>query len=768
MEHDMKTIRHLSWIIGLMLAVSFTLTAQNEETIALNTGWRFTPGDNPLYASATFDDGHWKPVLVNRIWEEQGYDTLDGFGWYRVKFLLPSRLRSAAYLKDSLRVFLGKINNFDQAFLNGSLFGINGATVPATASVDSAFMKADVGMWNVARRYIISADDARIRWDQENVIAVRVFDQGGQGGMWSGDQEVGMLTLREYLKIEAVQKPFDFTDDQLSKKFLLRNTSSQLTLSGNFSIDVRKKLTGEQLSLTTQLVTLVPGASQEITLTLSKGTQAMKVAYGFEFFPTHDRMTLTEEAPYILTPPGTAMPRLNGPMLYGARPGRPFLFGVPVSGVRPITVSAKGLPEGLILDGASGVISGIAPPRGEYNIHLTASNALGTATRDLTIVIGDKLALTPPMGWNSWNCWGTVVDQEKVLASARAFTTKGLADHGWSYINIDDGWEIKGDSPEPKRDSVGRIRVNEKFPSMRLLGDSIHVRGLKFGIYSSPGPQTCAGYTGTRDHELDDAHSYAEWGVDYLKYDWCSYDKFAKDTSRAELQKPYRAMRDALNKVPRDIVYSLCQYGMGNVWEWGAEVGGNSWRTTGDITDTWASMSGIGFSQVTNGPFAGPGHWNDPDMLVVGWVGWGPSLHPTNLTPDEQYTHISLWCLLSSPLLIGCDLERLDPFTLNLLTNDEVLAVNQDPLGRQAHPVVKTPTTQVWVKDLYDGGKAVGFFSLGDKTEEVELDLHTIGLGRNVRVRDLWRQVELGGIRGKLVSRVGSHGVMLFRITPVP
>ena len=198
---------------------------------------------------------------------------------------------------------------------------------------------------------------------------------------------------------------------------------------------------------------------------------------------------------------------------------------------------------------------------------------------------------------------------------------------------------------------------------MKSLSNYVHSKGLKLGIYSGPGPLTCAGFTASYQYEQQDAQRYADWGIDYLKYDWCSYGNVAKDQSLPELKKPYLVMRAALDKVSRDIVYSLCQYGMGNVWEWGTEVGGNCWRTTGDITDTWTSMSKIGFNQAGHEKYAGAGHWNDPDMLVVGLVGWGPQLHPTHLTPDEQYTHISLWSLLSAPLLIGCDLSKLDDFT---------------------------------------------------------------------------------------------------------
>ncbi|MCX6566637.1 MAG: glycoside hydrolase family 27 protein, partial [Candidatus Aminicenantes bacterium] len=390
--------------------------------------------------------------------------------------------------------------------------------------------------------------------------------------------------------------------------------------------------------------------------------------------------------------------------------------------------------------------------------------AAGEDRRVLEIVIGPKIALTPPLGWNSWNVWGASVDAKKVKESAGVFVEKGLRDHGWSYINIDDGWEIKGDDPRPKRDPAGKILTNEKFPEMRGLGDAIHALGLKFGIYSSPGPLTCAGYTGSHQHEAQDAASYAEWGVDYLKYDWCSYDGIAAGRSLYELKKPYRLMQKSLASVGRDIVFSLCQYGMGNVWEWGEEVGGNSWRTTGDITDAWESVRDIGFAQVENAKYAGPGHWNDPDMLVVGWVGWGPNLHPTRLTPDEQYTHISLWCLLSSPLLIGCDLTRLDAFTLNLLTNDEVLAVNQDPLGRQAVPVLKSGDIQVWVKQLEDGSRAVGIFNLADKAASYTLEYKKVGLRGIIFARDLWRQKDAMAESEKIDVRIPGHGVVLLKL----
>jgi alpha-galactosidase len=291
---------------------------------------------------------------------------------------------------------------------------------------------------------------------------------------------------------------------------------------------------------------------------------------------------------------------------------------------------------------------------------------------------------------------------------------------------------------------------------------------MKAGLYSSPGPWTCGGCVASWQHEELDAQSYAQWGFDYLKYDWCSYGEIVRgDNSLPTLQKPYKVMRTALDKQNRDILFSFCQYGMGNVWEWGAEVGGNSWRTTGDINDSWSSMAGIGFRQNGHEKFAGPGHFNDPDMLVVGKVGWGPSLHPTRLTPNEQYTHISLWCLLASPLLIGCDMTQLDDFTLSLLTNDEVLEVNQDPLGHQAARVMQTGQLEVWAKDMEDGSKAVGLFNRGYSEASVTANWADLGLTGKQKVRDLWRQKDLGEFTGSFTASIPRHGAMLVRIWPV-
>ena len=493
---------------------------------------------------------------------------------------------------------------------------------------------------------------------------------------------------------------------------------------------------------------------------------------------------LAPVAPYILTPAAPATPRINGANVFGVRPGSPFLFTIPATGERPITFSAKNLPGGLKLDSKTGRITGALKTKGEFIVTLRAENSSGTAEKKFRIVVGDQIALTPPMGWNSWNCFAGAVSADRVKRAADAMIKSGLVNHGWTFINIDDFWENHRDSKDPTlrgefRDAKGFIVPNSRFPDMKGLADYVHGLGLKIGLYSSPGPWTCGGCAASWQHEEQDAQTYAKWGFDYLKYDWCSYgeiasggDPTAKDiplwgktaTNDAGAIYPYKVMGNFLRQQNRDIVFSLCQYGMADVWKWGGSVIGNCWRTTGDITDTWRSMSGIGFKQDKAAPYAKPGNWNDPDMLIVGEVGWGKT-HPTHLTPDEQYTHISLWCLLSAPLLIGCDMEKFDDFTLSLLSNDEVLAVDQDSLGRQAMCISTNGNLRVFAKDLADGSKAVGLFNLGGTPATVVANWENLKLSGAQTVRDLWRQKDLGRFEKEFSTTVAPHGVALVKIS---
>jgi alpha-galactosidase len=479
-----------------------------------------------------------------------------------------------------------------------------------------------------------------------------------------------------------------------------------------------------------------------------------------------------KEDAVILTPPSAPQPRINSPKTMGVRPGHELLYTVAATGDRPMTFAAENLPKGLQLDPQSGRITGTLTDPGSNVVTLHAKNALGDATRTLKIVCGPQIGLTPALGWNSWNCFASAVTADKVKAAADAMVSSGLINHGWTYINIDDFWEVNRNTQDPtlkgpQRDTNGYIIPNPRFPDMKGLAEYVHAKGLRIGLYSSPGPWTCGGCVASWQHEEQDAQSYGQWGFDYLKYDWCSYGQIARNPTLPDRQKPYSVMRAALDKVNRDILFSFCQYGDGEVWKWGAQIGGNSWRTTGDINDSWNSMAGIGFRQNGHEQYAGPGHFNDPDMLVVGKVGWGPSLHATHLTPNEQYTHISLWCLLTSPLLIGCDMTQLDDFTKNLLSNDEVLEVDQDPLGHQAARITKDGDLEVWAKDMEDGSKAVGLFNRGYAATPVTIKWSDLGLTGQQKVRDLWRQQDLGTFPDAFTSPVPRHGVVLVRIWPV-
>lgn len=451
---------------------------------------------------------------------------------------------------------------------------------------------------------------------------------------------------------------------------------------------------------------------------------------------------------------------INGPRIVGTTPGRDFLFLIPATGEGPLTYSAENLPAGLSLDSKTGIISGSLKSAGTYQVNLTVKGPKGTAKRKLTIVGGDhKLALTPPMGWNSWNVWAGAIDDAKVRQAADWMVKSGLAAHGYQYINIDDCWE-------GSRDANGEITTNEKFPDMKALADYVHSKGLKLGIYSSPGTKTCAGFEGSYQHEAQDAKTYAKWGIDYIKYDWCSYYWIAKEQgdTLAVQKKPYQVMRSALDQCNRDIVYSLCQYGMGDVWKWGEEIGGNCWRTTGDIGDVWSSMSGIGFAEDGHEKYAGPGHWNDPDMLVVGTLGWGSNPRPCNLTKNEQITHITLWSLISAPMLLGCDLSQFDQFTSDLMSNDEVIAVNQDPLGKPAGRCVKDGSIEIWARPLSDGTMAVGIFNRGYRMVNATAKWSDLGLAGAQPVRDLWQKKDLGDAKDAFTAKIPGHGALLIKV----
>jgi len=489
---------------------------------------------------------------------------------------------------------------------------------------------------------------------------------------------------------------------------------------------------------------------------------------------------------FILTPKLSPSPRINGAKVFGVRPGHPFLFTIPVTGERPITFSAEGLPAGLQLNKENGRISGSVTNPGTYIVKLKATNKSGSNEREFRIHVGDRIALTPPMGWNSYNVFGIRnVNQKAIETNAKAIVASGLIDHGWTYVNVDGGWQgytrggqFNGINPDTSR-----------FPDIKGLINSVHDLGLKFGIYhmayknsydrrmgaSSDDPSgkfiryenaTEGRQVGKYLFHWNDAQQFANWEVDYLKYDW-----WIRDLTLA------REMSDALKSVNRDIVYSVCngagftegyllKYPEAKDHATGLSYISNLWRSGEDTENSWKSVVENGFTQSPWKDLTGPGHWNDPDMLLIGWTGWGnPKM--TSLTPDEQYSHISLWCLLAAPLMLGCDLTKLDDFTLNLITNDEVIEVDQDPLGKMGEQIQLGPYTIALVKELEDGSKAVGFFNMSTVKEKYNFSLSDIGIQGKQVIRDLWRQKDLGEFDKVFSSEINPHGVVLVKMMPV-
>lgn len=471
----------------------------------------------------------------------------------------------------------------------------------------------------------------------------------------------------------------------------------------------------------------------------------------------------------VLTPrPGPA-PKINGPKVYGCRPGHPFLYRVPCTGERPMRFSAANLPSSLRLDPSTGIITGGAPgSRGEYRVMLEAKNGRGADRRPFRIVAGDTLALTPPMGWNHWYTHYHNITDGIVRQAADAMIASGMADFGYQYVNIDDCWMVKPDGA-PHRGPDGALLPNEHFPDMKALTAHIHAKGLKAGLYTSPGPLTCAKYAGSYEHEEIDARRFAEWGFDFLKYDWCSYGKIAADQSLEERRKPYAKMGAILQRLDRDIVFNLCQYGMSDVWKWGGEVGGHAWRTTGDVgLEKAARLPGfyrVGLRNAQLYEFAGPGRWNDPDYLIIGYAGDARNRaappKPTSLTADEQYSYMSMWSLMAAPLFFSGEMTKLEAFTLNVLCNAEVIDVNQDVLGKQARIVRQSEEDLVLAKPLEDGSLAVGLFNLADTERAIRITAQELEWKGRFRVRDLWRQKNVGVFTGGYAATVAPHGVML-------
>ena len=479
----------------------------------------------------------------------------------------------------------------------------------------------------------------------------------------------------------------------------------------------------------------------------------------------------------LALPAPATKPEIHGASVVGMSPKRPFLYRVPATGKAPLTFGASGLPPGLTLDKKSGIIVGSVGKSGTYLVTLTVTNAAGSATRALTIDCGaNKIGLTPPLGWSAWSLYGDSVDFAKVKLQADWLIKSGLAAHGFQYILLDDSWQGRRDS------RTGEMTANARMRDIKALADYLHARGLKLGIYSSPNAETSGGYTGSEGHETQDAKTFASWGVDYLKYDWTDNSRGKFAVPAETVTAAFAKMRTALDTTDHDIFYALTPYGFGGVQEWGASpTRANSWWINTQVIESWESVSRNGSNLITGfAQPAGPGHWNDAGWLLLGKVG-SATLNPhfTKLTVEEQKTQLSLWTLAAAPLILSCDLTQLDPnrvypITTALLTNDEVLAVQQDTLGTPAERVATGNRTEVWARPLADGTVAVGLFNKGDATQTVTVNFSDLpqtvtgtALAGSQPVRDVWQRTDKGRAEGKFAASVPRHGVVLLKIGTV-
>jgi alpha-galactosidase len=764
-------------IFVLFIQPNKNLFAQQTKTkaeIDISTGWKFSPGDDLQWAKPDFDDSRWTPILCNHVWETQGFENHDGFAWYRLEVVFPIKFKKEAMDK-GLELTIGKVNDVDQTFLNGHLVGQNGKLLPAHTKITTNFIQEKTSL-KENRKYTLQAEDGRIFWGRKNVIAIRVFDRGNNGGLYGSRPHIRALDLSDVIKISAHQLDFQMLENHgYFKSIIVQNTSPNSTFAGVIKINVISSETQFTAFKTAQHLLLKPGQMDTLDYSFISSFYKPFIAY-YEFsISSIENVTVMEHVPYLQTPKPTKSPKINGPKIYGVRPGSPFLYRIPATGQRPMSFTIIDLPDGLALESTTGIITGKIKKSGEYIATLQAINQYGKDERLFKIVVGKTLALTPPMGWNSWYIHYDRITDTLMRQAADEMVNSGMADYGYQYVNIDDCWMVKTNSEDPiiggpPRDENGILLPNKRFPDMNAMTDYIHSIGLKAGLYISPGPRTCAGYTGSYEHENLDAETFAKWGFDFLKYDWCSYSKVARGQTRGDFINPYRKMWNELQNLDRDIVLNLCQYGMGNVWEWGGQYG-NCWRTTGDLgLEDNSNMPGfynIGLSNAQHWKYARPGAWNDPDYILIGWVGNAYKMgvgEKTKLTPDEQYFYMAMWSLMTAPLIFSGDMNKLDPFTLNVLCNNEVINVNQDPLGQQAKIVRSNKNELVLAKDLEDGSKAVGLFNLKNESAIMSITSEELNISALGQVRNLWQQKDLGEFEAQFVGKVSAHGVLLLKI----
>lgn len=511
---------------------------------------------------------------------------------------------------------------------------------------------------------------------------------------------------------------------------------------------------------------------------------------------------VTAQSPYdvrigekeIITPNPKKQPKINGPVLYGVRPGKKFIYRIPCQGERPIKFTIDNLPNGLSLDTDNGVISGIVPENeGEYQMDFIAENNHGKVLRQFRLVVGDKIALTPPTGWNTWGGHMLVVSDETIRKAADVFVEEGLADVGFQYISIDDCWmkisesnyaarteykkkQHEGFSYEglvgEVRDAEGYVLSNRNFPDMKAMTDYLHSHGLKAGIYSSPGPFTCQNFVGSFGHESQDAEQYAKWGFDLLKYDLCSggraLSKLREIDSTYKQSEFWRPMATYTKEQDRDILFNLCQYGKEKPETWAPGLDISSWRIGGDLNHHVENYFKQALRIATDlRDYSKPGQWNDPDFMYIHKIrDAGKMLAPTHeieLTTNQRYQYVTLWSIVCAPFFFSCDINEIDEFTIRLLTNADVMNINQDELGHVAEVLKNENDEIIMLKKLVDGSKVLAIFNTNSQNEKViDVDLSSLGVKNKVDIYDVWRQTEIGTFKNLLSVKTSPNGVGLF------
>lgn len=750
-------MKKISEIYFCLLFIAVSCTNPEQITIDLTKSLKFSTGDELTWSKPQYDDSSWKTIDPSKNWEEQSYKNYDGYAWYRVTFFLTDHMKQRSYLKDSIQVYLGNIYNADQLFINGILIGQNGKYIPMSKLKEPSDFVHDTLQFNKIRKYIIPVNDKRLLWNEKNVLAIRVYNHSGDGGIIGNDLKIEMRDIKDYLFFNINKNTYSFnTREHLFTNINLTNYSNKESFEGKLTVRIKNIEAGDYIFEKTIITKIEANSNKKIDYDCRiNSSQRHSAEYTFMEKNSHLFIYGTEELPYILTPRASEIPKIHSPEIIGVKFGSPVEYTISASGEKPIKYYAKNLPYGFTIDSLTGHLTGKLWEYGEYKINLVAKNTYGEGLQTLRIKVGNTISLTPPMGWSSEKIWRNKVDSLKIIEAAVALKKTGLADYSWSYILIDDGWQALARTKE------NELTGNEKFGNMKTLIDSIHKLGLKAGIYSTPDDTTFNGNLGSKYNFYYDVWTWNKWGVDLLKYERCLDNEELKTVNINNHKRSFVSMFNALNQVKRNITYGIYGRNLDDVWNWGKETGANYWQIPSFDSCNYTSIVDPGFNMFDKIEQTNPGKWSYPGLIVAGSEYYKEDKPNVN----ELYSQISLWSILSAPLFISVDLERLDQFALSLLTNHEVLAINQDPAGKPAQRVLVDEKIEVWKKQLENGTVAIGLFNRGKTDTTYTLNFAKINFEGEFIIRDLWRQKNIGTYSNSFTTLIPNQGVLFTSFT---